>query len=75
MSPTSVKFYQGGEVTLLADVYQVETEDSDPPALNTCELPSVDLTGSAISTPQCIKLLALLKKYAQLFTTDDDPLG
>ena len=68
-----MKLYQSteiGEVTTLTDVYLVET-----PALNTCEFPSVDLTGSAISTPQCIELLALLKKYAQLFTTDDDPLG
>ena len=73
MSPTSVQLYQStkiGEVTPLADVYLVET-----PALNTCELPSIDLIGSAISTPQCIELLALLKKYAQLLTTDDDPLG
>jgi len=75
MSPTSVKFYQGAKVKPLADVYLVETEDSDPPVLNTCELTSIDLTGAVILTPQCKKLLALLKKYVDLFTTEDDPLG
>jgi len=78
MSPTSVKLYQDtkiGEVTPLADVYLVETEDSDPPALNTYKLPSIDLTGAAISIPQRKELLALLKKYADLFATEDDPLG
>ena len=78
MSHTSVKLYQStkiGEVTPLADVYLVETEDSDPPALNTCNLPSIDLTGSAISTPEHRELLALLQKYADLLATDDDPLG
>ena len=38
MSPTSVKLYQGtkiGEVTPLADIHLVETQDSKSPATNT----------------------------------------
>ena len=52
MSPTSVKLYQGnkiGEVTPLADIHLVETQDSKSPAINTCEFPNIDVTGSTVS--------------------------
>ena len=78
MSPTSVKLYQGtkiGEATPLADVCLVETQNSNLPALNTCELPDIDLTGSTMSPAQHQELLALLNKYVDLFATEDDPLG
>jgi len=67
MSPTSVELYQGtriGEVTPLADAYIAEKVASDPPALDTCDLPSLDL--SAISTLQCKELLAFLVRQTPL---------
>jgi len=80
MSPTSVKLYQGtkiGEMTSLADIHLVETQDSKSPGINTCdhELPKIDMTGSTMSPAQQQELLTLLKQYTDLFATEDDPLG
>ena len=75
-SPISMKLYQGtkiGKVTPLADIHFVETQDSKSPAINTCELPYIDMTGSTMSPSQHQELLALLKHYDE-FATEDDPL-
>jgi len=73
-----VKLYRStkiGEVTPLVDVRLMEAQDSNPPVLNTCEFPDIDLTGSTIPPTQHQELLALLKQYVDLFATEDDPPG